>query len=146
MKLSTRIRYGVRLMLSLAESWGKGPVFLKDIAHEEDISEKYLSLIIIPLRTKGLVNSLRGAHGGYTLARSPETITLEQIVEAIEGKPSLVDCVGNALACPRSEDCVTRDIWAILGQRISETLQSISLERLVQMKRDRNEKGMTYSI
>jgi len=71
MKLSTRIRYGVRLMLLLAENWGKGPVFLRDIARTEEISEKYLSLIIIPLRTKGLVNSTRGAHGGYTWPSHP---------------------------------------------------------------------------
>jgi Rrf2 family protein len=146
MRLSTRVRYGVRLMLSLAENWGKGPVFLKDIAREEEISEKYLSLIIIPLRTKGLVNSTRGAHGGYTLARPPESISLEQIVEAVEGKPNLVDCVGNVATCPRADQCVTREIWEDLGDRISKTLESVSLEQLIRMKREKSEKAMTYAI
>jgi len=146
MKLSTRIRYGVRLMLTLAENWGKGPVFLKDIAREEEISEKYLSLIIIPLRTNGLVNSTRGAHGGYALAKPPESITIEQIVEAVEGKPSLVDCVPNGTICHRADQCVTREIWEVLGNRISETLESISLEQLVRMKREKVQKGMTYAI
>ncbi len=146
MKLSTRVRYGVRLMLSLAENWGKGPLFLKDIAREEEISEKYLSLIIIPLRTKGLVNSIRGAHGGYTLGRAPESITIEQIMEAVEGKPSLVNCVGDASACPRANQCVTRDVWEVLGDKISKTLESVNLEQLVRMKRDKAEKSVTYAI
>ena len=146
MKLSTRIRYGVRLMLSLAENWGEGPVFLKDIAREEQISEKYLSLIIIPLRTKGLVNSMRGAHGGYTLAKSPESITIEQIVEAIEGKPSLVDCIANATICHRADHCVTREVWELLGDKISETLESVNLEQLVKMKKEKGQKPVTYAI
>ena len=72
MKLSTRVRYGVRLMISLAEKFGTGPMYLKDIAIEQEISEKYLSLIVLPLRSAGLVLSSRGAHGGYSLAREPK--------------------------------------------------------------------------
>ncbi len=146
MRLSTRVRYGVRLMLALAESWGKGPVLLKDIAHREEISEKYLSLIVIPLRTKGLVNSTRGAHGGYALARPPKQITVEQIVEAIEGRPSLVDCIGNSGRCSRADGCVTRDIWASLGDTITQALDSVSLDRLIEMKRDKSGKTITYTI
>ncbi|MGD0280318.1 MAG: Rrf2 family transcriptional regulator, partial [Smithella sp.] len=77
MKLSTRARYGVRLMVALAVNYDKGPVFLKDVAKGENISEKYLSLIIIPLRRIGLVNSIRGAHGGYLLAKDPSQITMK---------------------------------------------------------------------
>ncbi len=80
MKLSTRARYGTRLMLKLALRYGKGPVFLKDIARAEEISEKYLSQIIIPLKGAGLVRAFRGAHGGYTLARAPDRIKLKDIV------------------------------------------------------------------
>jgi len=133
-------------MLSLAENWGNGPVMLKDIARREDISEKYLSLIVIPLRTKGLINSTRGAHGGYTLARPPEQITVEQIVEAIEGKPSLVDCISNSARCSRADGCVTRDIWSALGDTITQALDSISLDRLIEMKRGKSEKTVTYTI
>src|SRR4030042_2084260 len=81
MKLSTRARYGVRLMLALAKNYGKEPVYLKDIAGEEDISEKYLSLIIVPLRGIGLVISVRGAYGGYNFARDPQEILLKEFVE-----------------------------------------------------------------
>ena len=93
MKITTRSRYGVRLMLELARNFDKGQVLLKDIARNEEISEKYLSLIIIPLRTAGLVQSTRGAHGGYSLTRPPEEITLKDIVQVLEGGISLVDCV-----------------------------------------------------
>lgn len=146
MRLSTRVRYGVRLMLALAESWGKGPVLLKDIANREEVSEKYLSLIVIPLRTEGLVNSTRGAHGGYELARPPEKITVEQILEAIEGRPSLVDCIANKGRCSRADGCVTREIWESLGNTITQALDSVTLGRLIEMKRDKTSKTATYAI
>ncbi len=146
MRLSTRVRYGVRLMLSLAENWGKGPTMLSDIARRQSISEKYLSLIVIPLRTKGLITSTRGAHGGYELARPPEEITVEQILEAIEGKPALVDCIENSGRCPRADECVTRDIWASLGDTITQALDSVSLDRLIETKKDKSPKNITYSI
>jgi Rrf2 family protein len=146
MKLSTRVRYGVRLMLSLAENWGNGPVLLRDIARREEISEKYLSLIVIPLRTKGLINSTRGAHGGYTLARPPEEITIEQILEAIEGRPSLVDCIGNSSRCSRADECVTRDVWAALGDTITQALDSVNLHQLIEMKKNKSGKTITYAI
>ena len=85
MRTSTRSRYGVRLMLELALSHGKGPIFLKDIARRQEISDKYLSQIIIPLKSAGLVSSHRGAHGGYVLQREPARITIREIVEVLEG-------------------------------------------------------------
>jgi Rrf2 family protein len=145
MKLSTRSRYGVRLMLSLARSYGQGPLFLKDIAKTEEISEKYLSLIIIPLRGVGLVSSTRGAHGGYTLARSPEKITLKEIVDVLEGN-CIVDCIKDPTACSRVETCASRDIWKLLEGRISETLEGITLQRLVAMNREKAEKNIAHNI
>jgi Rrf2 family protein len=137
MKLSTRTRYGVRLMVALAINYGKDPVFLKDIAKGENISEKYLSLIIIPLRGVGLVKSIRGAHGGYNLAKEPSQITLKEIVDVLEGDCSLVDCVKNPSSCSRVPICASRDIWAIIGEKISETLSSITLEKLVKMNQEK---------
>jgi Rrf2 family transcriptional regulator, cysteine metabolism repressor len=133
MKLSTRVRYGVRLMQALAQNYGKEPVYLKDIARQEDISEKYLSLIIMPLKGIGLINSVRGAYGGYNLARDPSRITLKEIVDVLEGDCSLVDCVNNPSTCPRSPTCVSHDIWATIGGKISETLTSITLDTMVKM-------------
>ena len=146
MKLSTRARYGVRLMVALALNYGKGPVFLKDIAKGENISEKYLSLIIIPLRGVGLVNSIRGAHGGYSLAKDPSQITMKQIVDVLEGDCSLVNCVNDPSACPRVPICASHDIWAIIGGKISETLNSITLDMLVKMNREKAEKAMMHNI
>jgi Rrf2 family protein len=137
MKLSTRARYGVRLMLVLAVHYGKGPVYLKDIARGEEISEKYLSLIIIPLRTAGLVHSTRGAYGGYYLARDPSQINLKDILDILEGETCLVDCVRDPSLCSRVPNCVSREIWCLLGGRIAEVLGSISLLDLVRMNKEK---------
>ena len=141
MKLSTRARYGVRLMLALAQNYGKEPVYLKDIAKQEEISEKYLSLIIMPLRGIGLVNSVRGAYGGYNLAKDPSQITLKEIVDILEGDCSLVDCVKDPSSCPRVSTCVSHDVWAAIGGKISETLSSITLDMMVRMNREKAKKA-----
>jgi Rrf2 family protein len=145
MKLSTRSRYGVRMMADLAENFGKKPVFLKDIAKREEISEKYLSIIVIPLRAAGLIQSTRGAHGGYTLAKRPEEISLQDIFDALEGKICLVDCVENPKECPRVGICPTRDVWSVLGEKIRETLSSVTLADLVKTRREKAENNiMSY--
>lgn len=144
MKLSTRTRYGVRLMLDLAVNKDKGQIFLKDIAREEAISEKYLSLIIIPLKGAGLVNSTRGARGGYSLARDPARITLKEIVDALEGGTCLVDCVKNSSSCPRSGCCASRDLWAVVSRSISEALDSMTLEDLAKRSREKGGKAKDF--
>ncbi|MDD5524721.1 MAG: Rrf2 family transcriptional regulator [Smithella sp.] len=146
MKLSTRTRYGVRLMVALALNYGQNPVFLKNIAKDENISEKYLSLIIIPLRRIGLVNSIRGAHGGYNLAKEPSQITMKEIVDVLEGDCSLVDCVNNPSTCPRVPICATHDIWAMIGGKISETLSLITLDMLVKMNQEKAGNAMMHNI
>ena len=145
MKLSTRAQYGVRLMVVLAINYGKGPVFLKDIAKGENISEKYLSLIIIPLRGIGLVNSIRGKYGGYILAKDPSQITIKEIVTVLEGDCSLVDCVKNPSTCARVPICVSHDVWAIISGRVSETLSSITLDMLVKMNQEKIGKAMAHN-
>ncbi|MDD5713183.1 MAG: Rrf2 family transcriptional regulator [Smithellaceae bacterium] len=145
MKLSTRGRYGVRLMLALARNYGQGNVFLKDIAKDEEISEKYLSLIIIPLKGVGLVKSVRGAYGGYTLAKRPGEITLKEIIDVLEGD-CLVDCLKDPSVCPRVATCASHDIWALLGGKISETLRGITLEQLVQMNKEKAGQAISPEI
>ena len=146
MKISTRTRYGMRLMAALARNYGKDPVFLKDIAKGENISEKYLSLIIIPLRGVGLVSSFRGAYGGYNLTKDPSQITLKEIVDVLEGDCSLVDCVKNPASCPRVPTCASHDVWAIIGGKISETLSSITLDQLVKMNQEKEGNAMMQNI
>lgn len=144
MRLSTRSRYGVRLMLALGASRKKGPVFLKDIAHSEEISEKYLSQIVIPLKARGLVTPFRGAHGGYILGRPASEIRLREIIEPLEGDLCLVDCVTNSGVCHRSSECVTRDVWARMSAAVLEFLDTITLEDLV--KKDKKQKQKNNSV
>lgn len=138
MRLSTRARYGTRLMLELALNFNKGTIFLKDIAEKEEISEKYLSHLVIPLKSSGLISSSRGAHGGYKLAKSPSQITLKEIVQTLEGGISCVECVKNPSICSRVSKCVTRGIWEKLDEKISDELSSITLEDLVNSQKEIN--------
>jgi Rrf2 family protein len=146
MKLSTRSQYGVRLMLALAQNYGKGYTYLKDIARGESMSGKYLSLITIPLKGIGLINSSRGTRGGYSLARPPSEITLREIVDVLEGDCGLVDCVKDVSACPRVPICASRDVWVVLGGKIAETLNSFTLEQLLAINREKAEKALMHDI
>ena len=146
MKLSTRSRYGVRLMLALAENYGKGYVYLKDIAKSEGISEKYLSLLAIPLKGVGLINASRGARGGYALSRAPSDTNLKEIIDALEGGTCIVDCVKGHSPCPRVPICASRDIWVLLGEKISETLSSITLEHLVKINHEKAGNALLHNI
>jgi Rrf2 family protein len=131
MKLSTHSRYGLRLMLALGINNKKEPMSLKDIARSENISEKYLSQIIIPLKSRGLVNTFRGAHGGYVLSRPASQIKLLDIIETLEGDMCLVDCVKKPDMCDRSSECVTRDIWDEMSGLLTEFLGSLTLEDII---------------
>jgi len=134
-------------MLELALKYGEGPVYLKDIAKEEQISEKYLSVIIIPLKAAGLVHATRGAYGGYSLAKKPAEISLKEVVDILEGGTCLVDCVKDPAACARSQTCASRDVWNMLSARMSETLSSMNLETLAAMSRDKtNPESPMYHI
>jgi Rrf2 family protein len=144
-KLSTKTRYGVRLMLALGLNYGKKPIFLKDIAKAENVSEKYLSLIIIPLRGAGLVISIRGVCGGYNLAKEPAQITLKEIVNVCEGDCSLVKCVKNPACCSRVPICACHDIWTIICEKISETLSSITLDMLIKMNQEKAKNSVLTS-
>ncbi len=131
-KLSTKGRYGSRLMLNLAHNYknGKTPVILKNIAEDEEISIRYLEQIIIALKTKGLVKSVRGAGGGYILAKAPSELKLIDIIEAMEGVISLVDCVDDDTYCHRIPECATHEIWKEISLMLREYLDKISLADL----------------
>ena len=146
MRISTRARYGLRLMVEVALNYGKGPILLKEISKNIDVSEKYLSQIIIPLKGKGLINTYSGAHSGYVLSRTPSEIRLKEIVEILEGDLSLIDCIDNPSSCDKVNTCVTRDIWTRMGEKISEVLNSYTLGDLVKMCRERKDDRLMYSI
>ncbi len=131
MKISTRSRYGLRFMTVLARHYGRGLLHLKEIAREEDISEKYLSLLVMPLKASGLVITDQGAHGGYQLARPPRQITVRQIIEPLEGGINLVECSRNPGYCRRSSACCTQDVWTVLEEKIRDTLDKMTLDKLI---------------
>ena len=130
MKLSTRSRYGVRLMTRLALNHGKGATLMRDISRVEGISEKYLGQIIIPLRGAGLVSGRRGAGGGYTLSRAPSEITVRDVVEVLEGDISLVPCTGDPSACSRRGACAATEVWQKLAGDMSRVLDSYTFKDL----------------
>jgi Rrf2 family protein len=137
MKLSTRGRYGVRLMVDLALHYGDGPIYLKDIAGRQGISEKYLWQLINPLKATGLINSTRGAHGGYALGKRPESISLKEILQVLEGSLCLVDCVDNPSLCERAPSCISRDIWGEASRDMQRTLEGTTLATMVSKQKEK---------
>ncbi|UCG14155.1 MAG: Rrf2 family transcriptional regulator [Deltaproteobacteria bacterium] len=134
MKLSTRGRYGTRMMLDLAANHDQGPTPLREIAKRQDLSVKYLEQLIIPLKAAGFIRSVRGAKGGYTLAQRPEAISVGQIIEILEGGLFLVDCVEDPDLCGREKECPTRDIWLRMSGRLMEELAALSLQDVLNGK------------
>jgi len=124
MRISTRSRYGLKVMYELALKYGGDPVFLKEIARTHKISEKYLSKLVIPLRSVGLITSHRGSHGGYTLARPPGSVTVMEIMRVLEG--DFAPAVRT-----RKEEHPTEEVWVTLERAINQTLSAVSLESLV---------------
>ncbi len=133
MKLSTKGRYGLRAMLDLALSEQTGPIASHTIAQRQDISERYLEQLLIPLKQAGLVKSIRGSQGGYVLGRAPKDISVGDIIRVLEGPLAPVDCVNelNPEECKRADLCVTRLIWTKVRDSIAVILDSYTLEDLV---------------
>ncbi len=131
MKISTKGRYGTRAMIDIGENFAKGPVSVRQLADRQNISVKYMEQIIPMLKASGLVRSTRGARGGYVLAKNPREIRLRDIVQALEGPWSLVDCVSDETLCHRAKECVTYEIWNDLHQAIYKILDSTTLEAMI---------------
>ncbi len=136
MKLSTKGRYSVTALYELALHYGEGAVPLKNISMNQGISENYLEQLMVPLRKAGLVKSIRGAQGGYMLAREPEKVTIGEIITTVEGPIALVDCLltnagDSKQYCDRAGACVTRGIWEKVCDSISSVLNNITLKDLL---------------
>jgi len=140
-KLSTKGRYGTRLMLNLAHHYREGSeaIILKSVSEEEDISIRYLEQIIIPLKIAKLVKSIRGAGGGYTLARDPKTINLCDILHVLEGSCSLVECVEDMEHCQRIHWCAPHEIWQGATKILKEYFEGVTLQDLlaIQAKKEK---------
>lgn len=130
MKITTRGRYAVMALVSLAGASRGNPVTLKDISRQEDISELYLQQLFSRLRRRNLVKSVRGPGGGFILARRPSEITIGEIIRAAEGKNTRVGCRSSGRKCGMIERCKTQNMWDSLEARIDEFLDSITIEHL----------------
>ena len=131
MKLSTRSRYGTRILVDLARHDDRGPVQIGEISKRQDISVKYLEQLIRPLKQADLVTSVRGPKGGHLLAKKPEEITLGQIVRLFEGQSELVECISNPEKCAMSDDCQVRLAWQDATKVLYEKLDSTSIADLM---------------
>ena len=144
-------------MVSLAQRYGSKSSLLRDISRQEEISEKYLGQIVIPLKSAGLVLSHRGSHGGYALSRPPAEITVKEVVEALEGTIAPVECVDpaagdgrecreNAPVCARATHCVATRVWKKLRDDIVDSLSSFTLGDLARQANEIGEPAENYVI
>ena len=131
MKLSTRSRYGARILVDLARHKDQGPVQMSEISKRQDISVKYLEQLIRPLKQANLVTSVRGPKGGHLLAKNPEDISLGQVVRLFEGQADLVECVSFPEKCPMSDDCQLRLAWRDATEVLYEKLDATSISDLM---------------
>jgi len=130
LRLSTKGHYGLKAMFDLAMHYGSEPIPLKIVAERQGISEHYLEQLIAVLRKIGLVKSVRGAQGGYILAKPPSEIKVGDVIRAMEGPIAPLDCVSEyePAACEKVDYCISRDVWARVRDSIAEVLDSITLE------------------
>lgn len=138
MKISTKGRYALRMLVDLAEHRDDGFIALKDIAKRQNVSKKYLEQIVPIFNKSDILKANRGYQGGYMLAKLPKDYTVGQILRLTEGSLSPVSCVDqDPVECDRSEDCATLPIWRGLSKVINEYLDSITLQDILDQQRER---------
>lgn len=135
MKLSTRIRYGVRALMDIAEHSTAGPVSLKDVARRQGISEQYLEQLVLLLKGAGFVRSVRGAYGGFVLSKQATAIRLSEVVEILGGTITLVDCLYDQEVCARADCCAVRDVWREANEAFRNVLAAVTLADLLERQR-----------
>ena len=136
MKVSTRTRYGIRAAIELALHYNQGPLQLRIIAERQQISVKYLEQLVAVLRSGGIVRSLRGAKGGYLLAKAPDQVRMSDIFRCLEGTVVAGETSEAAGHAGRSGDCVALQLWTRVEMAVNEVLESVTLEDLLEQARD----------
>lgn len=132
MKISTKGRYALRMMLDLAEHQKEGFVALKDVANRQGISKKYLEQIVPLLNKSGVLRTTRGYQGGYMLAKSPDSYTVGDVLRITEGSLAPVSCLDDDVnMCERADSCITLSVWQGLYDVITEYLDSITLQDII---------------
>lgn len=145
-KLTTKGRYGLRVMMELAMNVGQGPILVDTISKNQAISGKYIHVLVTALRKAGMVRATRGPNGGYELAKSPHDINVLQIVETLEGKASLVECLDESCACPCSDACAARDLWQQVVDAVDTILSGCTLARLAEQQRAKSPDPLMFYI
>jgi Rrf2 family protein len=139
MKISTKGKYAMEAILDLAIHTFDGHESLKNIAERRSISENYLEQIFVVLRRNGIVESIRGAQGGYKLAKKPDKITAGDIIRAVEGAISPVDCVDlseNDVKCEFHRNCSTRWVWCRMAEELNAIVDSVTIADLIESYRN----------
>ncbi len=138
MRISTKGRYALRIMVYLAEHYTLGYISIKDIAKEEDLSLKYVEQIMSKLRKAGLIIAMRGYHGGYKLANTPSNYTVGQIILNTENYTEISPCkVSEEDICPRYEKCIATEVWQLVQATVEELLDNLTLVDLLRMQQDK---------
>ena len=132
MKISTRTRYGIRATVELALHFNQGPLQLRIMAERQGISVKYLEQLVAVLRSGGIVRSMRGARGGYLLAKAPDQVRVSDVFHCLEGEVATTECVASKDLCSRADDCVTRQLWVDVEAAVNNVLESVTLQDLIE--------------
>ena len=136
MKLSTKCRYGSRAVMEIARTCKHGPVKRKDIVKNQQISDSYLENILIALKNGGVIDTIRGANGGYLLRRPASNVTLLEIVNILDGTLAPVECLDNPSICSRTARCATRIAWSKMKQAREEVLSGITIQELLDHEKE----------
>ena len=145
MKLSTKSRYGTRAVIDIAKNSENGRTMLKDIAARQSLSPKYLDHILSAMRRSGIIRNIRGKGGGYILSKTPASITVKDIVEAVDGTFEPVECLSNPDLCDKVPSCGTRDIWLKMKEAVDGVLEEATLQSLLE-NNSSNKNLSNYSI
>jgi Rrf2 family protein len=146
MKVTTKGRYGLRILLDVALNQERGAVPLGDISKRQKISRKYLWQVIHPLTAAGLLHVTRGTRGGYVLAKAPGAISLLDVVTILEGAVSVVGCLGAPETCERSSECIARLAWGEVDAELTKALRRITLKQLIRKYHDAQGGAADYTI
>jgi len=136
MKLTTKCRYGIRAIVEIANNYPNRPTTRREISENQDLDDSYIENILLNLKNREIVRSIRGVKGGFVLSKPPDTITLLKIIESLQGEISPSKCVTNPASCKRSGTCITRPVWIRLQQAEKEFLKAITIQDLLNDQRE----------
>ncbi len=136
MKLSTRGRYGMRLMVELAGNYGEGPLSMGAISRNQGIPVKYLEQLIIPLKKAGLIGSVRGPKGGHMLTKPPSRINVWEVISLLETRVLLLDCLNDPEVCEHIDDCLIRPVWGKAYNAMKRIFEETSLQDILRHRQE----------